>query len=164
MSHQGSRPEDTDWLPDVGHQKHHFGRSAVAPWLWLLVIGFLALIFWQFVPKTEVQVLYHPWFIEQVENDNIKSLSFQGVEIRGELRAVQPYVTPAGTSTPVRKFSTYAPSVDLIKPVVEKLQEHAAHDKKKGVEPAKIEGNPPSSASSVAWVMLLMPTFVILGF
>src|SRR5437764_15341171 len=103
--------------PASGRQPKGSGWSPTPPWLWLLVIGFLALIFWQFVPKTEVQVLYHPWFIEQVENDNIKSLSFQDVEIRGELRAVQPYVTPAGTSTPVRKFSTYAPSVDLIKPV-----------------------------------------------
>jgi len=129
-----------------------------------LVIGLLALIFWQFVPKTEVQVLFYPWFMDQVDNDNIKSISFQEREIRGELRERQSYSTPSGTTTPVTKFATYAPSEDLVKPVVEKLQEHAAKNKLKGVEPVKIEGNPPSSAGSVAWVMLLLPTFVIIGF
>ncbi len=31
-------------------------RSLTPPWLWLLLIGGLALIFWQFVPRTEIQV------------------------------------------------------------------------------------------------------------
>jgi cell division protease FtsH len=128
-----------------------------------MVIGLLALIFWQYVPKTEVQVLYHPWFIEQVENDNIKSISFQGNEFRGVLRHPQPYVTPTGASTVVLRFYTYAPSEDLIRPVVERLQEHAKKAEEKGVELVKIEGSRPNTASGLAWVMLLMPTLLILA-
>ena len=59
------------------------GGSPTPPWLWLLLLGGFALIFWQFVPKTEVQVLYYPWFYEQVERDNIKSVTIQVTEIRG---------------------------------------------------------------------------------
>jgi cell division protease FtsH len=129
-----------------------------------MVIGSMALIFWQFVPKTQVQVLYHPWFIEQVEHDNIKSISFQGNEIRGELRQVQPYTAPTGASTQVRRFYTYAPSEDLIRPVVERLQEHAKKAEEKGVELVKIEGSPPNTPSGLAWVMILMPTFLIVAF
>jgi cell division protease FtsH len=121
----------------------------------------LALIFWQFVPKTEVQVLYYPWFMEQVENDNIKSLSIQGIEIRGELRDQREYSTPSGTPTQVRRFFTYAPSEGLTTPLVEKVM---AVGKKKGVDVVRVEGNPPNSANGLAWVMLLLPTFVILGF
>ena len=150
--------------PGSGRKPNGSGGSPTPPWLWLLVIGLLALIFWQFVPKTEVQVLYHPWFIEQVENDNIKSISFQGNEIRGELRQVQPYTAPTGASIPVRRFSTYAPSEDLIRPVVERLQEHAKKAEEKGVELVKIEGSPPSTPNSLAWVMILMPTFLIVAF
>src|SRR5436309_2578878 len=111
--------------PATGRKPNGSGGSPTPPWLWLLVIGLLALIFWQFVPKTEVQVLYAPWFIEQVDSDNIKSISFQGNEFRGELREPQPYSTAAGSSTPVRRFYTYAPAEELIKPVVEKLQAQA---------------------------------------
>ena len=49
------------------------------------------LIFYQFVPKAETSVGYYPWFYEQVQADNIKSISIQGTEIRGELRKDQPY-------------------------------------------------------------------------
>ena len=163
MANHPSRPDDPGWSPDIGPSKPRF-RQSRPPWLWLLVIGLLALIFWQFVPKAEVQVLYHPWFIEQVDNDNIKSISFQGNEFRGELREPQPYSTAAGASRLVKRFYTYAPSEDLIKPVVEKLQEHAKKAKAKGIELVKIEGSPPSTANGLAWVMILMPTFLIAAF
>jgi hypothetical protein len=129
-----------------------------------MVLGLWALIFWQFVPKNEVQVLYHSWFMEQVANDNIKSISFQGNEFRGELREPQPFSTTTGASTLVRRFSTDAPSEDLVQPVVEKLQEHAKDARKKNVDPATIEGSPPSTARGLAWVMFWMPTFVIAAF
>jgi len=137
------------------------------PWLWLLLIGGLALIFWQFVPKTEIQVNYYPWFIEQVESDNIKSLSIQGTELRGELRTEKPCLNPSTLTTfPVRKFVTHAPSEDSIQPIVQNLIQHdwkAEAEGKKTVEPTRIDCQPLNSASGLAWIMLLLPTFVILG-
>src|SRR5579883_785 len=150
--------------PAPGRKPNGSGGSQTPPWLWLLVLGLLALIFWQFVPKNEVQVLYQPWFMEQVENDNIKSISFQSNEFRGELRRPQPYRTATGASTLVKRFYTYAPSEDLIQPVVERLQEHARDARKTNVDPVRIEGSPPSTANGLAWVMILMPTFLIAAF
>jgi cell division protease FtsH len=164
MADPPPRPEDPGWSPEIGPTKRGLDSSATPPWLWLLVIGLLALIFWQFVPKTEVQVQYSPWFIEQVDNDNIKTISFQGTDFRGELREPKPFSTGTGAPTPVRRFYTYAPSEDLIKPVVDKLQDHAREDRKKGIEPVKIEGSPPNTATGLAWVMLLLPTFIIVAF
>ena len=136
------------------------------PWLRqplavLLLIVLFALIFWQFVPKSEVLVRYAPWFLDQVETDNIKSLSIQGIAVRGELRREQTYRTSSGTPVTVRRFSTYLPSEASIEPLVQKLTKH---DAKRDTEPVQIEGNPPNSASAAAWIVLLLPTFVILAF
>jgi len=142
--------------------------SPTPPWLWLLLIGSLALVFWQFVPKTEIQVNYYPWFIEQVESDNIKSLSIQGTESRGELRTEQQYLNPSTlTTTVIRKFSTNAPSEDSIQPIVQKLIQNDRKieaERKKTVEPTRIDSQPTYSANGLAWIMLLLPTCVILGF
>ena len=62
------------------------GGHRTPPWLWLLLLGGFGLIFYQFVPKAEVSVRYYPWFYDQVQADNIKAISIQDLEIRGELR------------------------------------------------------------------------------
>ena len=54
--------------------------SPTPPWLWLLLLGGFGLIFYQFVPRGETAVQYYPWFFEQVQADNIKSISPQGLD------------------------------------------------------------------------------------
>ena len=66
----------------------HVGQMARAvhlppPWLWLLLIGGFAIIFWQFMPKPATPVDYNPWFLDQVDSDNIKKVSVQGSEVQG---------------------------------------------------------------------------------
>ena len=56
----------------------------------IVALGF-ALIFWQLSSKPETSVSYSPFFLDQVEKDNIKSLSIQGGEARGELRKKELY-------------------------------------------------------------------------
>src|SRR5215472_15531151 len=85
------------------------GGPPTPPWLWLIVIGLLALIFWHFVPKTEVEVPYHPWFTEQVDKGNVKYVVFQGIEVRGELVQAENYTPPSGAPILVTKFYTYVP-------------------------------------------------------
>ena len=151
------------------HQQRTRRRSRLPtpPWLWLLLIAGLGLIFWQFVPKIEVQVPYYAWFVEQVERDNIKSLSVQGIEMRGELRKEQPYLSPYNsTKVQVRKFTTNAPSEALIGPIVQKLIESDKTNQTEGKrtgERIRIDAELPNSASGLAWIMLLLPTFLILG-
>ncbi len=96
--------------PSSGRKTNGSGGSPTPPWLWLLLLGGFALIFWQFVPKTEIQVVYYPWFYDQVQADNIKSITIQGDEIRGELRKEQIYEnTATQTKQKVTKFITNAP-------------------------------------------------------
>ncbi len=145
-----------------------FGSAPTPPWVWLLLIGVLGLIFWQFVPKNEVQVLYYPWFIEQVQSGNIKSLTIEGNELRGMLRREQQYRNPpSSTTTLVRRFITHAPSEDSIQPIVQTLIQN---DKKiqgggeQTVEPTRIDVQPLSSPGGIAWIVILLPTIVVLGF
>ena len=146
--------------PTSGRKPNGSGASPTPPWLWLIVIGLLALIFWQFVPKQEVQVLYYPWFEEQVSSGNIKSILVQGTEIRGELRKAVPYSpSPGTTPVTVGKFFTYVPSEALIPPLYERLTKEA----EKRAEVAHIDGSPPNPGNGLAWILFLLPTFVVLG-
>src|SRR6266481_2869687 len=104
-------PQDPPRRPAGGRKPNGSGGSPTPPWLWLLLLAGFALIFYQFVPKNEVQVSYSPWFLDQVEAGNIKSLTIQGTEVRGELRKEQPYRAPqATTAKKVTQFYTYFPS------------------------------------------------------
>ena len=75
----------------TGRKSNGSGGSPTPPWLWLLLIGGFAIIFWQFMPKPETAVDYNPWFLDQVESDNIKKISIQANEVRGEVRQARPY-------------------------------------------------------------------------
>ena len=158
MANQPTQSQEPNWPPDVGLGK---GRATTPspPWLWLVVICLLALIFWHFVPRAEVQVLYAPWFLQQVEANNIESLSIQGIEVRGTLRQIQPYQGPASKAVVlVRKFYTYFPSEASIEPVVQKL----TSPREGSLPPVQIEGHS-ANPGGLAWIVFLLPTFVILG-
>ena len=148
--------------PNRARKTNGSGGSPTPPWLWLLLLGGFALIFYQFVPRTEILVDYNPWFTEQVKDNNIKTILFQANEIHGELRDEKVYSNPSSvTETKVRKFYTYAPSEESIYPLEKELRQISAQ--KPDVKPVRIEGNPPNQATGLAWMMLLLPTFVILG-
>ena len=143
----------------TGRKSNGSGGSPTPPWLWLLLIGGFAIIFWQFMPKPETAVDYNPWFLDQVESDNVKKISIQANEVRGELRQDKPYqsgVSP--TSVQVHRFITYFPSEQAIEPVVQKLRNN-----NKTNDPVHIETNPANTANGLVWLMLLLPTFLILG-
>jgi cell division protease FtsH len=143
-----------------------FGSAPTPAWFWLLLIGVLGLIFWKFVPKNEVQVLYYPWFIEQVQGGNIESLTIQGNELRGTLRRVQQYRNPPSSrTTVVRRFMTQAPSEASIQPIVQTLIQNDKKTQAEGeqtVEPTRIDVQPPSSPSRLTPIVILLPTILVL--
>ena len=119
----------------------------------------------------------------QVEKGNIKSVTFQGSEVRGELVQPENYSPPSGTTKPVTRFYTYIPSEDLIKPIVDALRAKgvvpggdqaspgaaapapaapapSAESKKKD-EGVRITASPPNQAGGLAWVVLLLPTIFL---
>src|SRR4051794_19071539 len=95
-------PQDPPRRTAGGRKPNGASGSTTPPWLWLVLIVGFALIFWQLSSKNETQVSYSPWFLDQVERGNIKSISIQGTEARGELRKKEFYPSasingPSGT-------------------------------------------------------------------
>jgi cell division protease FtsH len=135
------------------------GAGASAPlWLWVLLVGGFGFIFWVFRPDSTIAVAYNPWFLDQVESDNIKSLVIRDTEIRGELRKDQPYRAGASlASVPVRRFMAYFPSQHSIDPVIKILRE-----RNRTTEPVQIQTSPPSSERGWMWLVLLSQTALIL--
>ena len=155
-------PQESPRRPTVGRKPNGTGGAPTPPWLWLLLILGFGLIFWQFAPKNEIAVDYSPWFLDQVSNDNIKSLSIQGNEGRGELRKKVDYKQP-GTSlvVPVTKFVTHFTTEASIDRVEETLRKQ--NQGKPIEQQTRITPEPPQGATGLVWVTLLLPTFVIVG-
>ena len=154
-------PQETPRRPAAGRKPNGSGGSPTPPWLWLLLIAGFTLIFWQFVPRNEVQVSYSPWFTDQVDKGNIKSLSVQGIEVHGELRKKSEYRAQSATApVSVEKFYTYFPSEQSIQPILDKVTAGAKNAK---LEEARVETLPPNTANGLVWITLLLPTFVIIG-
>ena len=158
MENRPSPPEPPRRPLPSARKTNGTGGSPTPPWLWLLLIGGFAIIFWQFMPKPETAVDFSPWFLDQVDNDNIKKLSIQTNEIRGELRQDKPFQSGTSPSVVVHRFITYFPSDQSIEPVIRKLRES-----NKTNDPVRVETNPTTTANGLVWLMLLLPTFVILG-
>src|SRR4051794_37955669 len=155
-------PQESPRRPASGRKPNGSGGSPTPPWLWLLLIAGFGLIFWQFAPKNEVAVSYSPWFLDQVDEGNIKGLSIQSLEVRGELRKPVTYQPSSATAQQkVTRFITYFPSEQSIDPVLKILRDK--EKLKPNEEPVRIEPSPPQAANTFVWITLLLPTFVIVG-
>src|SRR4051795_9437158 len=118
-------PQESPRRPAGGRKPNGSGGSPTPPWLWLLLIAGFGLIFWQFQGKNEDPVSYIPWFLDQVEQGNVESLSIQGLEVRGELRnkvLLYPTTSPTAAPKQVQRFVTYFPSEASIDSVLGKLR------------------------------------------
>jgi cell division protease FtsH len=132
-------------------------HSSAPPWLWLLLVGGFVMIFWQFMPKAEIKVDFSPWFLDQVDSNNIRKLSIRGNEARGELRQERPHERGSSAgSILVRRFITYFPGEPSIEPVITKLR-HA----NKTSDPVWIETNPSTSDQGMLWIWLVIQTILI---
>jgi cell division protease FtsH len=154
-------PQESPRRPAGGRKPNGSGGSPTPPWLWLLLIAGFGLIIWQFQPKNELSVNYSPWFLDQVEAGNIKSLQIQGLEVRGELWEKVLYTPPSATvPQQVLRFITYFPSEPAIDPIIAKIREHKP---KSGRDPTRVDPSPQQTANTLVWFTLLLPTFVIVG-
>jgi cell division protease FtsH len=154
-------PQESPRRPAGGRKANGSGGSPTPPWLWLLLIAGFTLIFYQFVPKTEIQVSYS-WFMDQAQKGNILNLSVQGNEVRGELRKTDEDYRPPGSTKgiPVKKFSTWFLSEQSIQADIATVMKGAKDHKQ---DEPRIETLSPNSANGLVWITLLLPTFVILG-
>jgi len=67
-------PQESPRRTPVGRKPNGASGSPTPPWLWLFLIVGFAVIFWQLQSRSETQVTYSPWFLDQVKNGNVKSL------------------------------------------------------------------------------------------
>jgi cell division protease FtsH len=154
-------PQEPPRRPAGPRKANGSAASPTPPWLWLVLILGFGLIFWQFAPKSEVLVSYSPWFLDQVDHNNIKSLTIQGSEARGELRKKQDYLAPGATiAQQVTKFYTYFPTEASIDQITAKIRAGAEKDK---LDQPRVETLPPTSANSLIWITMLLPMLVIFG-
>src|SRR6185312_878635 len=85
------------------------GAPTAPPWVWLFLIFVVAMILWLVNPRNETEVVYS-WFLDQVEDDNVKSIVIAGTEARGELRNNASYDPPKAPTKRVSSYATYFPS------------------------------------------------------
>ncbi len=164
MTHMESRPpQESPRRPNNnGRKLNGVGGSPTPPWLWVFLIAVIFVMIWLYSSHNEVEVSYS-WFLDQVEKDNIESIWTQGTEVRGELRTKAMYRAPkAEADRPVKEFSTYFPSEYQIQPVLSTLRSEK-DEKGSPRQPVRIDTAPPPGASTLVWLTLLLPTFLIVG-
>jgi cell division protease FtsH len=109
-------------------------------------------------PTSRPQVPYQPFFVEQVEADNVQEISSTSDSIEGKLKKEATYAPPGGGDEVKvsEDFKTEVPSFIDNKAVTELLTEHHV----------VINASAPSSGGSVLWTILLgfLPTLLIIGF
>ena len=128
------------------------------PWLWLLLVSIIGLII--YMTKPEKGSVSYDWFLDQVEQNNIKSVLIQGNEVRGELRKETPYDLTDSKSERLTSFKTSFPSEHQIQPV---LDQFAVYKEEKQGEPVRIEVDSSQGSSSLLWFTFLLPTLLFFG-
>jgi cell division protease FtsH len=140
--------------------------SPAPPWFWVFLLAILAFLFYLNWSKNEVEVGYS-WFLDQVAEDNVKSVWIQYTEVRGELREARNYLPPNSQVTrKVLQFSSYFPALDAIQPVIADLRGPTRVDEDgKTVKRAyvRIDTTAQPGSGGLMWLTLLLPTVLILG-
>ncbi len=155
-------PQEPRRPPTNGRKPAGAGGSPTPPWIWVFLVAVVLLITYVLSGKNETSVNFSPWFLEQVEKDNIESLAVDGLTIRGKLRKETPY-NPPSPERPIKdvtKFTTGYLSAEQLKPTLDKLANRVG----KKDEAPRIDIVSPQGANGLVWLSLLVPTlgFVLL--
>ena len=137
------------------------GGSPPPPWLWVILIIVVGAIAFYMKPNGEIPVIYSPWFLDQVRNDNIESLKVMGTEAHGKLRKATSF-EPTGsvTAVDVQLFSVYLPTEGAIDSTLAQL-----NDRKDKTQPQpRIDIQLPQGATGLLWLSILLPTVLIVAF
>ena len=66
-------PQEPSRRPSTnGRKPNGTGGSPTPPWIWVFLIAVVGLITYVLSGKNETTVNYSPWFMEQVQADNIE--------------------------------------------------------------------------------------------
>jgi cell division protease FtsH len=109
-------------------------------------------------PASRPRVPYQPFFVNQVNANNVQEISSTGESIEGTLKNAATY-DPPGDAKPVKvdkNFKTEVPSFIDPASITQLLQQHGV----------VINAEPPDSGRSTFWTIVLgfLPTILLIGF
>jgi cell division protease FtsH len=109
-------------------------------------------------PASRPRVPYQPFFVNQVNANNVQEISSTGESIEGSLKNAATY-DPPGDAKPVKvdkNFKTEVPSFIDPASITQLLQQHGV----------VINAEPPDSGRSTFWTIVLgfLPTLLLIGF
>lgn len=159
-------PQDSPRRRIDGRKPNGSAGSSIPPWFWLLVLAFFAFVYFTYTfLRNPPEVRYSPWFLQQVEADNIASLNFQGLEAHGELRQPREYEPPGTTAKLlVKKFVTYIPTPEAINQVIKDLNSSHTPSGKKRL-PVAISGSLPTAYNGLVWLgSMALTTLALFAF
>jgi cell division protease FtsH len=175
MENQRSpRDGDTDRKPPERRKSGNgggggSGGTPTPPWSLLFLIAAMVLVFLMWNPfRAEVRVSYYPWFLDQVNTDNIETITIQGSEARGKLRTPDEDYKPTDSAKAqtVTHFVTTIPTEDQLDKLLATLQSPTIP----GTVPPEPRDNPPrvevlepSAPTTLLWVSFLLPMVLIGG-
>ncbi len=144
------------------------GGTPTPPWSLLFLIAAMVLVFLIWNPfKAEVRVSYFPWFQNQVDYDNIESITFQGYEARGKLREPDKKykASDSAKEQTVSYFVTTIPTDDQLDQLMGKLKGPIvpATGKPRENPPPRIDTMEPQAPTGLLWISFLMPVLLIGG-
>ena len=147
------------------------GGAPTPPWSLLFLIAALVLVFLIWNPfKAEVRVSY-PWFMDQINGDNIESITFQGNEARGKLREPDKEYKASENAKPqtVTYFVNTIPTEDQLDKVFGLLLADTLPGKEPGTTVPRTLPRPrvdtlePQAPTGLLWISVLMPLLLIGG-
>ncbi len=126
-----------------------------------MVLIAAAVLFMFLMNADKGQVSYN-WLLEQIKNDNIKSISIQALDVSGELRKETKYY-PSGSRTgeALTTFKAVVPTEAELDKIVKTLTSY--EDEKSTRQPVRVDTRSPQGANSLIWLTFLLPTFLFLG-
>ncbi len=147
--------------PPNGRKSGASAAPPAPPWFWVLLVGAFALLLWWLGASTNT--VTYSFFRDQVREDNVDKVRIIGQSVEGTLRTDTNYAaTPTQTPKKIKEFSTTVPSEHQIQPILDELESFRKPDSKR--KKVVIDATSPGAANSFVWMLLLLPTFLVLGF
>ncbi len=167
MESRPPQPEPNRRRPEGRKPANGAGGGMPPPtWFWIVLILGLGAVALAYYPKSEVEVAYSPWFWDQINSDNVKTIQFQGTEIRGSLRnkaQFRPVDAAVKDAAMVERFVTYLPPTEgELNRLMAALTRPTRADNTKRDLP-EVTTLPPQAAGSAFWISMLLPLLVVVG-
>jgi len=145
--------------PEQPRRPSSAANPPAPPWLWIALIAIIGLMF--LMIRTGNGVVAYSWFLDQVERDNVKSVTVQGTDIKGELRDEATYDVSEVRPEKLKVFRTTLPTEAALENVLKELRSYTQPNSKR--QAVRIEVEASQGSTSLIWFTFLLPTLLFVG-